>query len=456
MTHTTLDHDLTVLMAEAGTKQVPFTRPTAGWREPDVIRLAQSLGLDMERTLLLMLKARWEDALGNRSRDDAPYGIAPEALEHGFDPDPPGMLAALEAAGVEIPGATDARARLCDMVREAMLNRMHRMALRSPECERFIARVQAEATMLDAADAGMRERLAEARGQWILDCSVHADLLLALVNQQLINARVQQRFMQVYGDLYVELEELAHRADSLRIRIRLKEANPSMTDAQLDDEMRGFEAKAEQALEDLKALAVGVPPIPLPGMGTLSAEQVEDYQRQVKDALRRVWRLLHPDRLTQREGYRIISPRQRERLKELWNEIMKVRPAEMAFEPAQLGYGQRSLERILQAEREARAILESIPGLDLDARYQVCGDTPEECIRWYEAESRILADDIARTRAHLKALIDDPDVRERKATLDLPTEQRDIIRHQMREQTEQSRVTVASLAGQLKSLFESV
>jgi hypothetical protein len=456
MTPTTLDNDLTVLMSEARTKQVHFTRPSAGWREPDVIRLAQSLGLDIERTLLLTLKARWEASEGNGSRDDAPDGIASEAVELAFDPNPPGMLAALEAAGVAVPTATDSRKRLCDVVREALLNRMHRMALRSPECERFIARVQAEAAMFDGADVGIRERMVEARGQWILDCSVHSDLLLALVNQQLINARVQQRFMQVYGDLYVELEELTHRADSLRVRIRMKEANPSLTVAELDNEMLDFEAKAQQAMEDLKALAVGVPPISLPGMGTLSAEQVEDYQRQVKDALRRVWRLLHPDRLTQREGYRIISPRQRERLKELWNEIMKVRPAEMAFDPGQLGYGQRSLERILQAEREARAILESIPGLDLAARYQVCGDTPEECIRWYETESRILADDIAQTRAQLKALIDDPDVRERKATLDLPTEQKDEVRNQMRKQTEQLRATAAAMERQLEDLFGNV
>lgn len=76
--------------------------------------------------------------------------------------------------------------------------------------------------------------------------------------------------------------------------------------------------------------------------------------------------------------YSIMDINNTAKLKEIWNEIMKVRPVELAFQSNQLGYHQRSLDRVLQAEREARAILEAILGIDLAAKYQVQGNTAGE------------------------------------------------------------------------------
>jgi len=169
--------------------------------------------------------------------------------------------------------------------------------------------------------------------------------------------------------------------------------------------------------------------------------------------LRRVWKLLHPDRLAKHDGYEAISPQQRERLKELWNEILKVRPDELAFAPHQLGYHQRSLDRILQMEREARAILEDIPGIDLDPKYTAQGKTPEERIQWYETQCRLLDGDIEEIRAHLKAKIDDVEIAERRALLASSEIQREKLREQMAARVKQLHSEVAMLQDQLDRLF---
>ena len=451
----TLDDELTLLLSEARSKGYSPSRRGTSWSEKDLLQLAQKLDLGLERTAVLLIKHRWQDFAGKRERGAMHQEVNISADKRDFDPDPAGLFDLLQEYD-GLPSANGySQEDFRDLVRTAVLNDIHMVSVRSKECEHFVEGIRVGRKVLLEANVEVRERLCEVRSRWVLRCEKHGDLLLSLANQELANARVNQEFMLTYGSTYTELEELAHTANSLRTRIRLKESNPDLTATKLDELMSEQAEQERLELEELRSWAVLIPPIN-PAGAELSAERVEEYRSKAKAALRRLWLLLHPDRLqAQRPAdYAKLSSKQRGRLDDIWNEIMKVRLSELAFAPGQLGYAQRSLERILQAEREAKAILQDIPGIDLDARYQVQGATVEERIQWYETECHLLDEDITNVRAQLKALIDSPDIQERRATVALPPEHQDEIRQQMKEQIERFREIVGALQERLNDLMK--
>lgn len=455
MNSVNFDDELVLLLSEARSKGYCLSRRGTSWSEKDLLRLAQKLDLGLERTAVLLIKHRWTAFAGKRERRATHQDVNVSARKCDFDPDPAGLFDLLQEYD-DSPSANGYSPEdFRDLVRTAILNDIQKVSIRSQECEHFVDGIRVGRNVLQEGDAKARERLCGARGHWILRCEEQGDLLLSLANQDLANARVNQEFIFTYGSTYIELEELAHTSHSLRTRIRLKESNPDLTATKLDELMAEQAEQDRQELEELKSWDVQIPPI-APAGGELSTEQVEEYRSKVRAALRRLWMLLHPDRLqVQRPAdYAKLSSRQRTRLDDLWNEIMKVRLSELAFARGQLGYAQRSLERLLQAEREAKAILQDIPGIDLDAKYQVQGTTIEERIQWYEAECHLLDDDISNVRAQLKALIDDPDIQERRATVALPPEHQEEIRQQMKEQIERYLEIVGALQEHLDDLMK--
>ena len=455
MSTVNFDDELARLLTEARSKGHCLSKHGTSWTEKDLLQLAQKLDLGLERTTVLLIKHRWTAFAGKRERRATDQDVDVSVHKCDFDPDPAGLFDMLQGYD-GLPSANGYSPEdFRDLVRTAILNDIHMVSIRSQECEYFVEGIRVGREVLQEGDTRARERFCEARGRWILRCEEQGDLLLSLANQELANARVNQEFMLTYGSTYIELEELAHTANSLRTRIRLKEANPDLTATELDDLMTEQAEQDRQKLEELKSWAVQIPPI-APAGGELSIEQVEAYRSKVRAALRRLWMLLHPDRLqVQRPAdYAKLSSKQRGRLDDIWNEIMKVRLSELAFAPGQLGYAQRSLERILQAEREAKAILQDIPGIDLDARYQVQGATVEERIQWYETECHLLDEDITNVRAQLKALIDSPDIQERRATLAVPPQHQEKIRQEMKEQIKRYLEIVGALQEHLDDLMK--
>lgn len=455
MSKSSLQDDLALLVTEARAQNLSVSNPVGTWTEMEIVNLTRALDLGIERTLILLLKARWEVFLVSHPNADLRQSLNSIELKGDFDPDPGGMLRLLETQGLRSPISGDSRESLTNFVREAVLNQMHQVPIRSPECEQFVFNAREDAKVFNSADAKTKERLADARGRWISRCAYHADLLLALANQQLANARINHQFMQEeYGDLYIELQSLDRSEFLLLTKISLKQTDLTMTCDELDQKMLKSEEEVRKELDKMRDLALVLPPPLTPDGEVISAEQVEEYKEKAKTVLRRVWMLLHPDRLERREGFRFTSARQRERLKELWNEIMKVRPEELAFEPQQLGYNQRSLERILQMEREAKTILESMPGINLQAKYKVQGENAEERIKWYETECRLIEEDLEKTRALLTAEIEDPEVAKQRAMLDVSGPHREKALKQMRDKIDDLRSRVETLHDQLDHLFE--
>jgi len=454
MNQSSLKDDLNLLFAEAKARNLSVSDPNrTRSKAPAIVDLARALDLGIEQTLLLLLKERWECFHDPHREGEARQGVKALKGRNHFDPDPDGMLDRMKREGLWRPSPGQSREFVSSFIQEAILNRIHEAPMRSPEWERFVANAQDEQRVFQSADMETKERLVDARGRWILRCALHEDLLLALMNQQMANARITQVFMQIYNDLYIELCSLDSKKEGLLARIALKSDDLSLTRDEMEACLRKSDEKRQKKIEEITALSLVLPPFPVPEIGSITAEEVEEYRKEVKTALRRVWKLLHPDLLAKHDGYEVISLIQRERLKDIWNEIIKVRPDELAFEPCQLGYQQRSLERILQMEREARVILETMPGIDLDPKYTVQGKTPEQRIQWYETQCRLLDEDIEETRAQVTAQTHDPDIAERRAVIDLSEIQRDKMREEMAAQVQQLLSEVSTLQDQLDRLF---
>ena len=235
MSTVNFDDELARLLTEARSKGHCLSKHGTSWTEKDLLQLAQKLDLGLERTTVLLIKHRWTAFAGKRERRATDQDVDVSVHKCDFDPDPAGLFDMLQGYD-GLPSANGYSPEdFRDLVRTAILNDIHMVSIRSQECEYFVEGIRVGRKVLQEGDTRARERFCEARGRWILRCEEQGDLLLSLANQELANARVNQEFMLTYGSTYIELEELAHTANSLRTRIRLKEANPDLTATELDD-----------------------------------------------------------------------------------------------------------------------------------------------------------------------------------------------------------------------------
>jgi len=433
MKHVPLTEDLAALLpaGEGGTQAIEEKQ----WTDEDLVQLGQVLDLGPERTLALVLKRQWEES--RSGAEFAPESIALFQLLERHD-----QLAGLDEEGVH------------GLAREMLLADLFHVAADSPELEQFVERSTASRDLLTNATPEQRERLWQGKHEWLELSEEQGDILMLIEQQRLAAARVNQQFMSQCGEAFVELQEQADRVRSLQARLEFKQADPGLTRGQLAEMVAEQEVAARDELEQLKLLAVCLPTTELPeGLGTLSVEDVAEYDRECKAALRRIWFLLHPDRLKKHPSYDQLTEKQMEQIGALWNRVLRIRDGELACHPQQIGYRRRTLEVLLQAEREAIAILEAA-GVDTDIHLVVQGATIEQQIEWYEQEVQRLEADITAARAELKAILDDPAVRERRAILAMSARQLEKIIEQMRAKAGQYREQAEALDARLDDAFK--
>lgn len=70
MTKSSLQDDLALLLTEARAKNPSVSNPAGTWTETEIVNLARALDLGIERTLILLLKARWEVFLASHPNAD--------------------------------------------------------------------------------------------------------------------------------------------------------------------------------------------------------------------------------------------------------------------------------------------------------------------------------------------------------------------------------------------------
>jgi hypothetical protein len=455
MNFTSLSQDIESLLAAAGENSA--AHPAFGAAEPDVaalVRLGAALRLDFHRVLALLLKHECERALAQAPAGD-PAGAQGSAvdlrlLRKRFNPDA-GVLYAALAEGRYVPNgfAYDARS-LRDTVLEMTLLDLHRVATDSPELRAFAERGQrTQALMQDCAD-DIERAFGSARRRWLALQEELGERLLYLERRRLDNENVIRSWMATFGADHVELAEQAARVDGLQQRIDLKSAQPDLARDELERRLAQADAGRRSELDRLRFRLAVARVDPARGEGrSASAEEIGEYRRQSKQALREIWLLIHPDRLAVNAQAAGLTEAQRELLRDLWHRAMAVRAEEMGFEPGYLGHDYRSLSLLQDILATVRAVLGNA-GIDSDVNLVVQGDTVEQQLDWLRGSIDRLQRELDDVQAELLVLLQDAKVQEYAAMLAAAPAQQERVRQEIRSRA----AALAAQAGRMSACLE--
>lgn len=428
MPTTTLAQDLEPLV---GAQALLADLPDAG----SLVRLGAAAGLEFHRVLALLLKRAWENVcpqtFGGGDAQRAGADIDLRLLKKRFAPDCDALFDALEQGGYVPHAAAYDPASLHDTVREMVLLDLHVLAADGPELRAFAERNRRARSLLQECPLDVEQALRAARHDWLVLQEELSERLLYLERCRLANERLALEWLAQFGAASLALTEAAARLESLQRRIEVKLARPALTREELDRVVGEAEAAGRLQRNRLRQRLALATTARHHAAGTrMSAADVAEYRRQSKQALREIWLLIHPDKLTRHAQYARLTAQQRDLLAESWHRAMAVRDEEIACEPGCLGHDFRSLTVLLDIVATVRAILDNA-GIDTDVGLIVQGDTADEQLAWLRNSTGRLVQELDGVQAELIVLLNDPERMQRTALLEAPAAKQEDVRGEM-------------------------
>lgn len=245
-----------------------------------------------------------------------------------------------------------------------------------------------------------------------------ATLLLRLETQTLKNERINQRWLETFGHLYIPLAESERLYSDLLALVEHVRSNPGLSGEELEE----LEKKLLTIHEEAGRSRKREPPLPRgsesggggPGGMPWSAAEMAAYDEECKALLRRIWQFTHPDRIG-REGF---TEAQRRRLVDCYQEAMAWKE-KARLEDDEIFLAKRSTSALRMILDRVERIWEEM-GIDLESTASVRGKTQEERLAWLEARILILDEEIKEVKAEILAVGGDPDSREKMACMISP------------------------------------
>jgi hypothetical protein len=387
----------------------------------DLLNFGNFCHLDFHRLLALLVKGEWEWYASSRLpagktlKDIINEGLSSvRELSGGFSQsmDCAGLYRLFEEYGGMAGKSGYDKNDFQDLINHMVLADVHLFAGKSPELANFIAGEEAQRSLLKGVSEESSEEFWKKKRIWIeLENEVEG-LLLMLEEQTLRNRKVQRKWMARFGSIYIPLLESEYRFTSLNYRIRCKEEDPTLTLEkleELEDENRQLE---ETYIAKLKKNAVAIKKdLPGPGGIPLDDEEMEDYEKECKKLLRKIWRLTHPDRIEQER----FTPEQKKKLRSFFEEAVPYQDGG-ALDDEEIALTMRSLEALKELLAKVEAVWKSM-GLDCNEHAVIQGETLEGQSAWLDLRINALEEEAGQVRAEIMAGVNDPESREMEACL---------------------------------------
>jgi len=391
----------------------------------DLVRLGVFFHLGLFRTLQLVVKNQWEESVLREKRRPTDGQARYAEFVTSLDDDAFARLLGRFRPGLAgTPGVDEIHllleehgnlASASGFDREslaALIDQMFRAgvlvcAANSPELECFEARLEQEIALLRDAAREAADQFWLKKSCWLTIQGELEDKLLLREDVRLRNFNVDMEWMGTFGRAYVELLEAQMRHRRLERRTAIARADPSLTDedieARVKESIEEELASLEKARGDAMHAARFARPHEMEGE-TLSDAQLDRDRDEAKRIIREIWRLTHPDTLNGS-----FTERQRKRLREYLEEVVKIRRSEALIDVRAIPV----LTEILAKVRE----LYDVMGVDLEPASVIRGDTLAERIAWLENEIQKIEAQTRELMAEIHAMITDPDIREKRASL---------------------------------------
>lgn len=409
----------------------------------EVIRFGQSAGLCVTRTLALALKSEWQRSLADalvcepHSTPLADYiHIHPdEAMKKGSDfkpgrdliPSVDEFYAMFTESGLLATSPLGEREAFHELIGLCLARDLFLYPADSPELIEFAcSREGAKAAMGEESSADAeRYRIIHATWRELED--ELATILLRLETQTLKNERINQRWLETFGYLYIPLAESERLYSDLLALVEHVRSNPGLSRAELEELEKELQTIHTEAGRSRKREA----PLPRgsesggggPGGMPWSAAEMEAYDEECKSLLRRIWQFTHPDRIG-REGF---TEAQRRRLVDCYQEAMAWKE-KARLEDDEIFLARRSTSTLRMILDRVERIWEEM-GIDLESTASVRGKTREERLAWLEARILILDEEKKEVKAEILAVGGDPDTREKMACMVSPERVAAVLAH---------------------------
>jgi len=396
----------------------------------DLISFAGYCNLDFYRTLALLVKGEWEWYVSKRLPPDKSIedlvseGLsAVRDISSGFNmamdrgAGDAGLYRLFESNGGLASGSGYDEKDLRDIARHMVLADIQLFAGQSPEMANFIAAEEAQRRLLKGASAKEADEFWKNKRIWIeLENEVEG-LLLKLEEQTLRNRKSQREWMAVFGNIYIPLLESEYLYNSLTYRIGRKSEEPDLTMKELDDLEEENRKAQKEHLAKLRKDAVSIRKN-LPGSGgiPLDFEEMEEYEKECKKLLRKIWRLTHPDSIELEK----FTPEQKKKLRAYFEEAVPFQEGG-PLDDEEIALSMRSLIALKDLLARVEAVWMSM-GLDCNEQSVIQGETLSEQCAWLDARIRELEEEAGRVRVDLMAAANDPEFREMDACLTSPDE----------------------------------
>lgn len=426
-----------------------------------LIRLGDSLQIGLIRILALVLKREWECHLSDRV-DTYPeesvgirYGMREVTmLKQGFNPNSEILFELFEAEGGLAKNGGYDRRSFGILIREMILADMYFVRNQGNELEAFVRRSMKTRALLRECTPTQEETFWAAKCQWQQLQEELGEHLLTLEGRRLENANIVSKWMSLFGSEYIALMEQANRIENLELRIGLLTTHPNLTSEELDQMVEKTEAKMRIDLEKLRFEAETFRyPRRIHSTEKIDPEEFSRYRQECKRVLRELWLLIHPDLLQHHPAYEKLTEGQKEQLGKLWHRVMRIRPEEIGFDPGVVGYNNRSLQILLDAQASAKAIL-AHSGLDTETSLIIEGETLAEQVAWLQRATDRLECEIENVQAELKTLLEQDDIWDKSALLACSPEQQEKARAEMLERAEEYRQQADALEINLSTLLQ--
>jgi hypothetical protein len=429
-----------------------------------IAKFAARMSLDLWRTIALILKANWEKETANASplydtsNEDSKLLLeildraAKENGQTGRIPES-SIIESYQSIKSNCPHlSVMPQDRFIAHATEMILNRLHILPNDSVELSAFVGNMDNELESLFKAQARLQEEFWFRKMQWLRLNEQLMELLYEIEGRQVENENTRAQWMARFGKEFIRMQELSEWVNNLRFKIQLKELNPEMSLEQINQKALKRERESELKIKRMEAISKMPPNIyPQDWMQPADLDLMAREERHAKKILRKIWTLVHPDRLEKDPAYKKLTEKQKKTIEDLREEAQRIKVSELGYMPDQVGWNRRSIVTLAQILRKTEKILENA-GVDLDADLMVQGGTVEERLESLKRDIERLEIGVQEAQSRLTKVTDDPDVREQRFHLSCP-EQHDQIKAGLKEQAGKYGREAEELERRLKGLF---
>ncbi len=217
---------------------------------------------------------------------------------------------------------------------------------------------------------------------------------IAVVTMEMAELRHRAQFtrvewLKIFGDAHKRLQTAMIHLQELNQLQELRGLYPEAKPEELKEEILEYQLQMEESVRLLEReikRAQNLKHWKSDLGGRIDSETLAVEEKKIREALRKLWLMLHQDRLEQEPNYKRLSSTLQAELEDIRLRVPPPRrSADLIYKPGQLGYELPSLSQILSDLWRVEEILKGAQ-IPIKESEQIQGETAQEKIKWLKDE----------------------------------------------------------------------